>query len=210
MSIYQESRRPGEFIKSEGPGRISRDAITLEAGHGILAPGAVLARRQVADSVGVAAGVNTGDGALGAVTTGKAVEIGTYLLDATAPTKFDLTTPSGDKLKGVTVGSAYASTHLSFTVSAGGAAFVPGDSFTVTVAAGTGKFAPLDPAADDGGQIAAAILYAAADTSAETSALAIARLAEVTFDRLVWPDGITAAQQSAAVTALADRFIIAR
>lgn len=73
------------------------------------------------------------------------------------------------------------------------------------------KYAPLDPAANDGSQNAAAILFRDADaTSADAEATGIVRLATVTAAELVWPAGITDAQKAAALASLATTFIIAR
>lgn len=208
---FTEGRRPGEFIRSEGNDRISRDVLIIESGQGVLDPGTVLARRDVGNVVAVTSGANTGDGTVGAITTGMAVEVGTYQLVATSATKFDLFTPAGDKLKTVTVGQAFGSTHINLTVTAGAAPFAAGDSFGLAVAAGTGKYVALDTAADDGGQVAVAILYAEVDaTAADVKAVGITRLAEVDADRLVWPAGISAPQMAAATASLARTFIIVR
>jgi len=77
----------------------------------------------------------------------------------------------------------------------------------------TGKYVILAPSATDGSQTAAAILFDDADASAaDVTAVAIVRLAEVIAAALVWPDGITAAQKSAALATLgaSPTFIVAR
>jgi Bacteriophage lambda head decoration protein D len=69
----------------------------------------------------------------------------------------------------------------------------------------------LDPVAVDGSEAAAGILYDAVDASAaDAEGVAIVRLAEVNAAELVWPDGITAPQQTTALGELAALNIIAR
>lgn len=73
------------------------------------------------------------------------------------------------------------------------------------------KLKALDPAALDGSQNAVAILLKDEDASAgDLEAAVVARLAEVKSDLLVWAAGVTTGQQSTALTALANKFIIAR
>jgi Bacteriophage lambda head decoration protein D len=75
----------------------------------------------------------------------------------------------------------------------------------------SGKYKALDPAAADGSQSAAGILYDAVDASAaDAEAVAVVRLAEVNAAELVWPAGITAPQQATALGQLRALTIIAR
>jgi len=75
----------------------------------------------------------------------------------------------------------------------------------------SGKYRDLDPAGSDGSEVAAAILYDAADASAgDVKAVAIVRLAEVNAAEITWPDGITDNQKQTALGQLASANIIAR
>ena len=75
----------------------------------------------------------------------------------------------------------------------------------------SGKYKVLDPAASDGSEVAAGILYDAVDAStADAEGVAIVRLAEVNAAELVWPDGITGGEQTTALGELAALTIIAR
>jgi hypothetical protein len=75
----------------------------------------------------------------------------------------------------------------------------------------SGKYKALDPAAVDGSEAAAGILYDAVDSSvADAEGVAIVRLAEVNAAELVWPTGITSPQQATALGELAALNIIAR
>ena len=98
---------------------------------------------------------------------------------------------------------------------------------TITIASGAGKLEPgtvlgkittggkysgLAPAATNGSQNAAAILWAGVDaSSADTPGVVLLRgPALVNQHELVWPDGATEAQITAATTALAAIGIILR
>lgn len=80
------------------------------------------------------AGANTGNGTLGtlSVTAGTAMA-GAYTIKFTAATAFQVLDPNGKQLATGATGVAYNDAGLLFTITAGGTAFVAGDSFTVTV-----------------------------------------------------------------------------
>jgi hypothetical protein len=87
-----------------------------------------------AATVASVAGANTGTGTLGAlaVTAGVA-QSGAYNVKLTGATTFSVVDPSGQALANGTTGVAYSDDGVAFTITAGGTAFVAGDSFTVTV-----------------------------------------------------------------------------
>lgn len=63
----------------------------------------------------------------------------------------------------------------------------------------TGKYVILAPAAADGSEGAAAVLWAGVDASGgDVAAVAIVRDAEVKGDGLIWPAGITGGQTTTA------------
>jgi hypothetical protein len=75
----------------------------------------------------------------------------------------------------------------------------------------SGKYKVLDPAAVDGSEVAAGILYDAVDASAaDAEGVAVVRLAEVNAAELVWPEAITGGEQTTALGELAALNIIAR
>ena len=75
----------------------------------------------------------------------------------------------------------------------------------------SGKYKVLDPAAVDGAEVAAGVLYDAVDASAaDAEGVAVVRLAEVNAAELVWPDGITGGEKTTALGELAALNIIAR
>jgi hypothetical protein len=75
----------------------------------------------------------------------------------------------------------------------------------------TGKYRALNPAASDGSQTAAGVLYDAVDaTTADAEGVAVVRLAEVNAAELLWPVGITGGQKTTALSQLASLNVIAR
>jgi hypothetical protein len=75
----------------------------------------------------------------------------------------------------------------------------------------TGKFKPLNPTANDGTEVAAAVLFQGCDaTDADVRRTFTVRDTEVTEAELIWPAGITANQKSNAITELSGRGIIVR
>lgn len=75
----------------------------------------------------------------------------------------------------------------------------------------SGKYVQLDPAASDGSEAAAAILYEGVDASAaDTTRTVLIRDAEVNGGEIVWPDGITGPQKTTAIGQLAALGILVR
>lgn len=67
----------------------------------------------------------------------------------------------------------------------------------------SGKYTQLAPAASDGSQTAAAILYWDADASAaDMRTVAITNDAEVVDTLLIWPSGITSPEKTTAISQL--------
>ncbi|MBB4212757.1 bacteriophage lambda head decoration protein D [Rhodothalassium salexigens DSM 2132] len=77
--------------------------------------------------------------------------------------------------------------------------------------AASGTYAPLDPTADDGRETAAAVLCAAADSTAGPVEVGlIVRDGEVYGARLGWPEGLSAADRAAIADDLAQAGLIVR
>jgi len=82
---------------------------------------------------------------------------------------WEVKTPSGERLADLAaVGTPYTSEHLNFTLNDSGANFIAGDSFTVAVAAGSGKVKAIAFSAVDGSQDAYGILFKKYDTTDST------------------------------------------
>jgi len=155
-------------------------------------------------SIVSAAGTNTGNGTLGSLTaTGYAAKAGVYAVEFDDATHFIVSDPTGAEVGHGTTGVAFKAGGLSFTITAGGTAFVAGDSFAVTVAAGSGKYKPFDPANVDGSQIPSGILFATKDvTTVDKPCAVVVRQCEVNASELVWPTGMSAAAITAALAQL--------
>jgi len=78
-------------------------------------------------------GGDTGNGSSTAISASSSAVLGTYHFTFTSATVATGTDPNGNSIASVTVGTAYSSAGLGFTVSAGSTAFVSGDTFTITV-----------------------------------------------------------------------------
>jgi hypothetical protein len=159
-----------------------------------------------------AGGGNTGNGTVGSTSVaGYAAKPGVYAVEFDDATHFIVSDPVGYEVGHGTTGVAFKSGGLGFTITAGGTAFVPGDSFAVTVAGGNGKFKPWTPGAADGSGVVAGILYAAMDvTNADKQATAWVRAGEVNASELVWPTGASASVIAAGIAALKSMGIIPR
>jgi hypothetical protein len=160
----------------------------------------------------VAGGTNTGNGTSSAVTTtGYAATVGVYTVEFDDATHFIVSAPNGQEVGHGTTGVAFSAGGLGFTITAGGTAFVPGDSFTVTVAAGAGKWVPCTAAAVDGSQNAAGICFGLSDASLnDVFGAMVTRSCEVNKSELVWDASMNAASQAAALILLTAAGIIPR
>ena len=210
-TILTERMHAGEYLISEAPGSLSRE-VGLITGANDLAAGTVLGKQTIASSALAAAiGTNTGNGTFGSITTGAGTIQGAYTLRMESATTYVVEDPTGAEVGHGTLGSAFTGGALGFTLTAGGTAFVAGDSFTITPGVGTQKLALLNPAATDGTEVAVAILYSLATVSAgDVSKTVTARNAEVNGLCLTWPAGITTLQQTTAMQQLAALDIIVR
>lgn len=75
----------------------------------------------------------------------------------------------------------------------------------------TGKYVPFNPAGVDGSENAAAILYEGCDaTAADVRRTLTVRDTEVHADVLQWADGLTDANKTAALAALAEFGVVGR
>lgn len=156
--------------------------------------------------------VGTGTGAVSAFTLGKDAQLGTYrvqLLATSATAEFEVIAPDGSKLKRGQVATAYASSHVNFSLSNAGT-MTSGDYFNIVVANGSKKWTAWAPTAVDGSQNAAGLLYAAKDaTSADKACVVIAREAVVNADELTWPS-VNAGTKDVGIAQLATRGIVLR
>lgn len=216
MTTYAEPIRSYEALLSEGDGSISREAVTIVSGTGVLEAGTVIGKITTGTSASAAAFAgNTGNGTMGTITVSAGALVGAYQLTfiepATDAGTFQVEDPTGKVIGTGNVAAAFSKGGLAFTLADGATNFVAGDGFTITVAAGSGKWAGYDDGNADGTQVAAGVLMQKVDaTSTDVSATAIVRLAEVKKDQLQWIDAVDSTAKAKAYTDLAAINIIAR
>lgn len=209
-----------DVVKTEGPNRISRDEGILASGASALVsiPGLVVGKIGVGTATPAAkAGGNTGNGILtmdGTTPVLAGAKPGVYtarvITAAANGGTFRVFDPDGFNLGEVAVGATF-NNDLKFSIADGSSDFIVGDGFDITVATGSGKYAPLTLAGNNGSEKAAAILLETVDASAaDKRVVLLSRHAEVVLQSLVWPVGITTAQKNAALAALEAKGIVAR
>lgn len=208
MELSQKLRA-GDFILS-----LANRTRSLE--NGILAEGETCTAGTVLGqvmTVGAAAAVGTptGNGTVSAGAIGSAARPGTYQLVCVAAAAgagtFNFYAPDAGFIREVEVGAGSApSVHIDLAIAAGEIDFAVNDTFLIEV---TGSaYRALDPAGDDGSQVAAGILFAAANASAADVAIVVVRRdAEIKRDALTWPEDIVEPELAIALDELADRNI---
>lgn len=208
-TVITEGRRTAEYLISEANGHRSREQVTVTGGN--YEAGTVLGQITTGAATAALVAGGTGNGTFSVVVVGAAAVPGIYSLVATAATKFRLEDPAGVLVGVVTLGTEFVGGGLTFTFTAGATPHVVGDRATITVAAGSGKYAIHDPDAVNGTEAAAAILFDNVDASAaDRRAVITARDSEVNGNVLEWKAGTTADQKTAAAAALAASGIIVR
>lgn len=157
MSALYDSPKLVDFVLSEANGFGSREnAVVTQAGAEIKS-GTVLTQVDAgAGTFAMDAGA-TGNPTAGTITIGAAAVPGVYTIEFTAATKFTVEDPAGKTIGTGTLGTAFSKAGVGVTLTAGGTAAVAGDTATITVAAGSGKYIPYTAGAAAGP--AAAILY---------------------------------------------------
>lgn len=169
-----------------------------------------------ASAAATAKASNTGDATCGTVScNGPAAQVGVYKVVIVEPGTnvgtFYVEAPDGTLVGDGVVATGFSGGGLSFTLADGSTDFVSGDSFAITVAEGSGKWAQYNPGAVNGSQIAAGILFGAKNaTSADKDGVVIARMAEVNASELVWRGGLAASQKTIALAQLKNAGIVAR
>lgn len=188
----------GEFLISEANGRRSREGVTiainqtLKAGR-ILGVSSVGALSIAAVAAGPAGAAATGNGVITGATVAAGTPPGVYkatcIKAVTNAGVFRLEDAGGVELGEVNVAAAFTLGGITHTIQDGSSDWVVGDEviYTVTAAAPTdnGQYKGCDPAATDGSQAAAGILWDDVTTTTATAkATAMVRSCEVEGARL--------------------------
>lgn len=139
-----------------------RDALVYNGAAVQLNVGAVLGSYIASPTLVAGAVVGTGNGTVGtiSVAANTYLETGIYTVKMLSATTFQVTTPNRNTVIGTgATGTAFSANGLTFTVTAGGTAFVAGDTIPLTVS-GTTKYKLVEATATDGSQIAKAVYVA--------------------------------------------------
>jgi hypothetical protein len=186
-----------------------RETITLAAGGAAVVIGQVLGGMRLGGvgSVTETHVGNTGNGVFtpdGATPSLVNAPVGVYTVTFLTATHYRVFDPLGREIGEGDTGVVFADL-LKFSIAAGGAAFVAGDKFLVTVGAGSGKYAAVAAAAADGTQVATAVAIEAGNPAVgDVQIVAVVRAPAIfKVSGLVWPAGITAPQKAVAIAQLA-------
>lgn len=154
-------------------------------------------------STGTAGGGNTGGGSCASVTAGRRVKVGTYALTCIAggvtanKGAFKVLSPSGLQLGTAYVGEAFTSPEINFTLADSGTDFIEGDTFTIVVPAGSGKYKKVDKSHLDGSGVADCVLSEdTASLSADVTAIAY-KTGQFAYNKLVYGGSDTKADHEA-------------
>jgi hypothetical protein len=145
-------------ISSEASNQRSRENVVVTQTGTALASGTLLTQ-----SGDTGAGVfamdagATGNPTAGTIVVGAAAVPGVYVIEFTAATKFTVEDPAGKTIGTGTLGTAFDKAGVGVTLTAGATPAVAGDTATITVAAGTGKY--IAYTADGAAGPADAVLY---------------------------------------------------
>ena len=177
---------------------IAGDLKIVTRGAATITGGAALPRGTVMGQLTIGAltpagPVGTGNGTLTLATAGTKTKTGTYTIKFLTATTYTVTNSNGVALPNG-VNGAYANPEINFTITAGGTAFVAGDSFTVAVAAGASTWKASVATAVDGSQVPAGILAEAADASGGDVNGGVYLTGEFNENRVTYDNSFTLAQ----------------
>ena len=211
MALLSEPKRLGDVVKFEDDMKLySRDQIVLITGQNLLT-GSVLGL--ITLGAVSQAFVGTGNGTLVMDVTTPLLalaEAGAYKVVFLSATTYRVFSPTGREIGEGSNGIAFANL-IKFVTAAGATPFIAGDTFTVTIAAGSGKATAVAPAALDGSQNAKGVLIEDVNAAAaDVGTTMVARFAIVSDNGLIWPAGISAPNKAAGVSQLIAAGILVR
>lgn len=222
MTVLTETNHAGCFIVSEANGYLSREQVQIALSQSLVVA-QVLGRTAVVAGVTSSAAADAGNTVGGGAITLDAVtpvlagaKNGVYRAVCIEPATnggiFAVFDPLGVEIGKVAVAATFAN-EIKFVI-ADATDFAAGDAFSITVGIEKGDFdyKAFDPAATDGAQNAAAVLFDAVVTDGSTKkpGVVMRRQCELRASDIVWPGGITATQKAAAIAQLEELGIILR
>lgn len=200
--------QPGMTSDSFTPDQLIAGDLKVVTDNGTITGGAVYKRGTVLGQItvgtvgaAVAGGGNTGNGTVTLITAGAKAKVGTYTIKFKSATTYEVLDPNGAQLADATALGAYTDPQIGFTVTAGGTAFVAGDSFTIAVS-GSSKYTIATSAAVDGSQNPVTVLVDDVDTTGGDVQGGIYRQAELNGNALILGSGITLSAAKAALEAV--------
>jgi hypothetical protein len=223
MTVLTETSHAGAHVVSEANGIRSRDQVTVALSQTLVAG-------HVVGKIGVPAG-ETSSAAADAGNTGN----GTLTLDVTAPVAagaqngvyrpvciavatnsgtFAVFDPQGVEIGRVVVGATF-NNQIKFVIADGATDFVVGDAFSITVGRESGtdeQWKEYDPAATDGAQVAAGVLFDAITTDGASTKQGVvhSRACEIRASDITWKSGISAVNKAAGIEQLRAAGVILR
>ena len=212
MSLLTEAIRISDVLLFEEGEEFNfvRDAITMVSGTAAAVPGQLLGKITLAGATETHAG-NTGNGAMTLDVTTPVLAnatAGVYTVKCTAAATnsgtFRVFGPKGHVLGDVAVAATFAD-QIKFVIADGATDFIVGDTFLVTVAAGSGKFCKVTPAAVNGSQYCAGVLLSTTDASgADVVGFALVRgPAVLKTGGITYTAGMSATEKATALAELA-------
>ncbi|WP_374648673.1 head decoration protein [Rhizorhabdus sp.] len=213
--LTSNNQRAGCYLGESAALNIVNEEIKVPSGVAKMLPGTILAIVASGTTVVTPGAVVSGsggvpgNGSIGVVTADVGAPEGTYQVVILNPAAnagaFEVRKPDGTIDGNGTVGVAYNGT-INFTLADGSTDFVEDDRIPVVVSRPNGEsYYPHDPAAADGRQNAAGILYDTVDasTGAKKAVATVNGPASIFDNRVIWKAGITADQKADAIKALA-------
>jgi len=141
MALY--SNPPlADFVLSEAEGQRSRDNIMVIQTGAAVPSGTVLSVKTAGVGEFAHDEAAVGNSTIGAITVGAAAKFGIYTGEFTSATVAALTDPSGAAVANVTLGVAFNTGGLTFTMTAGATAHVAGDVFNLDITPAALTYAP--------------------------------------------------------------------
>lgn len=195
--IVQDAFIPDQLIAGDLKVVTKTGTIT---GGAALKRGSLLGQVSIG-AVGAATITGTGNGTITLASPGAKAKVGTYTVRMKSATTFDVINPNGVQLaEGFALG-AYVDAEIAFTITAGGTAFVAGDTIAIPIAAGSGSYKLATAAATDGSQNPVALLIDDTDASGGDVLGGIYQMGEFNGNAVTLGAGITLAAATAALEA---------